>query len=116
MSKEKNTQQQVDAERKKEHTSVLEKIRRRTGLLVGIVGLALVIFILESLLGSGASIFGGNDLAYAGSINGKKIDRNEFLMRYENQLNGYRQRNQGREADEGTKAQAIESIWQQYII
>src|SRR3954469_3413355 len=89
-------------ERKKEHTSVLERIRRRTGLLVGIVGLALVIFILESLLGSGASIFGTNDLAYAGSINGKKIDRNEFANRFEMQLNNYRQRNQGREADQGT--------------
>ena len=116
MDKQKNVQQEVDQERKKEHTSVLEKIRRRTGLLVGIVGLALVIFILESLLGSGASIFGGNDLAYAGSINGKKIDRNEFIMRYENQLNNYRQRNQGREADDATKTQAIDGIWQQYII
>ena len=116
MDKQKNVQQEVDQERKKEHTSVLEKIRRRTGLLVGIVGLALVIFILESLLGSGASIFGGNDLAYAGSINGKKIDRNEFAARYENQLNNYRQRNQGREADEATKTQAIDGIWQQYII
>lgn len=116
MNKEKNVQQQVDTERKKEHTSVLEKIRRRTGLLVGIVGLALVIFILESLLGSGASIFGGNEMAYAGTINGKKIDRNEFISRYEMQLNNYRQRNQGRDIDEGTRTQAIETTWQQYIV
>ena len=116
MDKQKNVQQQVDTERKKEHVSVLEKIRRRTGLLVGIVGLALVIFILESLLGSGASIFGSNDMAYAGSINGKKIDRNEFINRYEMQMNNYRQRNQGREADQGTKNQTIEGIWQSYII
>lgn len=116
MNKQKNVQQEVDSERKKEHVSVLERIRRRTGLLVGIVGLALVIFILESLLGSGASIFGGNEMAYVGSIAGKKIERNEFLSRYEMQLNNYRQRNQGREADDATKTQAIESIWQQYII
>jgi peptidyl-prolyl cis-trans isomerase D len=116
MNKQKNVQQEVDSERKKEHVSVLERIRRRTGLLVGIVGLALVIFILESLLGSGASIFGGNEMAYIGSIGGKKIERNEFLSRYEMQLNNYRQRNQGREADDATKTQAIESIWQQYII
>src|SRR6478735_1497190 len=116
MNKQKNVQQEVDSERKKEYVSVLERIRRRTGLLVGIVGLALVIFILESLLGSGASIFGGNEMAYVGSIAGKKIERNEFLTRYEMQLNNYRQRNQGREADEATKTQAIESIWQQYVI
>jgi len=113
MSKEKNIQ---PTERKKEQTSVLEKIRRRTGLLVGIVGLALVIFILESLLGSGASIFGGDEMSYAGEINGKKVDRNEFVSRWENQLNYYRQRNQGKEADDATRSQMLETVWQQYII
>src|SRR6218665_35070 len=116
MSNEKNIQVQADADKKKEKISVLERIRRRTGLLVGIVGLALVIFILESLLGSGASIFGGNEMAYAGTIDGKKIDRNEFIQRLEGQLNNYRARNQGREADDATRSQAVESVWQQYII
>ncbi len=111
MNKEKNIQQ----ESKKEHTSVLEKIRRRTGLLVGIVGLALVIFILESLLGSGASIFGGDEMSSVGTVNGKKIDRNEFVTRMENQLASYRQR-QGREVDETVRGQVIESIYQQYVV
>lgn len=101
---------------KKESVSVLEKIRRRTGLLVGIVGLALVIFILESLLGSGASIFGNDEMSAAGYINGKKVDRNEFILRLENQLNNYRQRNQGREIDDAARSQAVETVWQQYII
>lgn len=116
MSKEKNIQQQVDAEKKKEHTSVLEKIRKRTGLLVGIVGLALMIFILESLLGSGASIFGGSEQSTLGSINGKKIDRNEFLIRLENQLNNYRQRNQKNDIDDNTRTSTIDNIWQQYVV
>lgn len=115
-SKEKNIQQEVDANRKKEHTSVLEKIRKRTGLLVGIVGLALVIFILESLLGSGASIFGSDEMSAAGHINGKKIDRNEFVNRLEGQINNYRQRNQGKEVDDQNRSQIIETIWQQYVI
>jgi peptidyl-prolyl cis-trans isomerase D len=113
MNNEKNIQ---PTERKKEHTSVLEKIRRRTGLLVGIVGLALIIFILESLLGSGASIFGGSEMSKVGTINGKKIDRNEFVTRLENYLNNYRQRNQGKDVDDATRSQALESIWQQYIV
>ena len=116
MDKQKNVQQQADAEKKKENVTILEKIRRRTGLLVTIVGVALLIFILESLLGSGASMFGGNDLAYAGTINGKKIDRNEFVAKYEMGLNNYRQRNQGSEADQGTKTQIIDNIWQSYVI
>ena len=90
-------------ETKKESTSVLEKIRRRTGLLVGIVGLALVIFILESLLSSGQSIFGGNEMASIGKINGRNIDRNEFLTKMENQLNQIRQRNQNNDIDDKTR-------------
>lgn len=114
MSNEKNIQQQVDAERKKEKTSVLEKIRRRTGLLVGIVGLALIIFILESLLGSGASIFGDNEMATVGRIDGKKIDRNEFANRVEMMVQNYRQRNQT-DVDEGIRASIIDNVWQQYV-
>ena len=45
MGKEKNVQPAAETEKKKEQISILEKIRRRTGLLVGIVGLALIIFI-----------------------------------------------------------------------
>lgn len=113
-NKEKNSPQ-ADVNAKKENFSVLEMIRRRTGLLVGIVGLALVIFILESLLGSGASIFGGDDMTTVGSINGKKIDRNEFAQRVEMQMNNYRQRNQGQEVGDEVRGQVIESIWSQYI-
>lgn len=113
MDKEKNGQK---VEPKQERVSVLEKIRRRTGLLVTIVGVALLIFILESLLGSGATLFGNDEMSVAGRINGKKIDRNEFIMKYEAQLNNYRARNGGKEADDATRTQAIEGLWQQYVV
>jgi peptidyl-prolyl cis-trans isomerase D len=112
MNKQKNPQQ----ESRKENVSVLERIRRRTGLLVGLVGLALVIFILESLLGSGASIFGNEEYTTAGYINGKKIDRNEFMNRLEGQLNNYRQRSQGRDIDEQVRSQAVDGVLQQYVV
>ncbi|MCW3076558.1 MAG: parvulin-like peptidyl-prolyl isomerase [Bacteroidetes bacterium] len=102
-------------ESKKESTSVLEKIRRRTALLVGIVGLALLIFILESLLSSGRSIFGGGDASTIGVINGKKIDRNDFLMKVENQLNVIRQSKQNNDIDDATRSQVVDYTWQQMI-
>lgn len=111
MNKQKNTPK----EKKNESISVLERIRRRTGLLVGIVGLALVIFILESLLGSGASIFGGDELTTIGYVNGKKIDRNEFIMQLENRMNQYRQRNNQEVGDE-IKAQVADNLIQQYVL
>ena len=65
--------------------SVLEKIRSKTGLLVGIVGLALVIFILESLLGSGGALFSGQDLN-VGEIAGDKIDYPAFSAKVNEQI------------------------------
>ena len=115
MSNKQKSTPEVESTSKKESTTVLEKIRRRTALLVGIVGLALVIFILESLLGSGRSIFGGDEMTSVGRINGHKIDRNDFVSRFEMQLANMRQRNQGQEADDNMRGQAIEQIWQQYI-
>lgn len=111
MSNEKN----VQPADKKERTSVLESIRRRTGLLVGIVGLALLIFILESLLSSGQSIFGGGEASTIGMINGKKIDRNDFLMKVENQLNVIRQQKQSNDIDDATRGQVVDYVWQQMV-
>ncbi len=94
--------------------NILESIRKRTGLLVGIVGLALVIFILESLLGSGSSIF-GSDMNTIAIINGKKIDRNEFYTKVETQLNMVRQNRQSNDIDEQTRRQVIDYVMQSYI-
>jgi peptidyl-prolyl cis-trans isomerase D len=112
MSKEKKLE---TTETKKESLSVLQMIRKRTGLLVGIVGLALVIFILESLLSSGRSIFGGDDNMSVGSINGRKIDRNEFAARVEQQLNQIRQQRQNNDIDDQTRGQVLDYVWNQYI-
>ncbi len=95
--------------------NILESIRKRTGLLVGIVGLALVIFILESLLGSGSSIFGGGDVSTIGVVNGKKIDRNEFYMKVENQLNLIRQQRQSNDIDDQTRKQVLDYVFNGYI-
>ncbi len=103
------------SEKDGDNMSILESIRKRTGLLVGIVGLALVIFILESLLGQGRSLFGGGDEMTVGKINGKKIDRNEFAMKFENQLNIVKQQRQSQDIDDNTRGQVIDYVWQQYV-
>lgn len=90
--------------------SVLEKIRSRTGLLVGLVGLALAIFILESLLGSGRSIFGGNDTS-VGKIAGEKIDYTEYNNKMQEQINMVMQSNPNANIDDNMRQQISESVW-----
>lgn len=94
--------------------SVLEKIRNRTGLLVGIVGLALAIFILESLLGSGRSLF-GNDNTTVGKIAGETIDYNTYSNKINEQINIIMQNNPQANIDDNLRQQISEQVWSQMV-
>lgn len=94
--------------------SVLEKIRSKTGLLVGIIGLALVIFILESLLGSGSALFGSND-TLVGEIAGEKIDYNTFNTKVDQQIVQIQQNNPQAQINDQTKEQIVNQVWQEMI-
>lgn len=59
--------------------ATLERIRRRSGLLIIVIGFAMAAFILTDLLGSGRSIFSDNNSI--GKIDGHRIDRMEFSRR-----------------------------------
>ncbi|HPQ08797.1 MAG TPA: peptidylprolyl isomerase [Bacteroidia bacterium] len=94
--------------------SVLESIRKRTGLLVGLTGLALLIFILEALLGSGRSIFTSEERT-VGVINGDKIDYLDFQNLVNQQINNIMQMNPNANIDENMKKNIIENVWTQLI-
>ncbi len=59
--------------------SVLENLRKRSGLLVGIVGLALLAFVLTGLFDS--SRFGSGGEKNVGEIAGKTIESVAFNSR-----------------------------------
>ncbi len=94
--------------------SVLEKIRSKTGLLVGIVGLALLIFVLESLLGSGGALFSSQD-RLVGVIDGDKIDATHFKTKVDEQVAQIQKANPQAQIDEKTKEQIIDQVWNQMI-
>ncbi len=94
--------------------SILESIRKRTGLLVGLTGLALLIFILEALLGSGRNIF-SSDERTVGAINGEKIDYIDFQNLINQQMNSIMQMNPNANIDDKMKKNIIENIWTQLV-
>ncbi len=94
--------------------SILESIRSKTALLVGIVGLALVIFVLESLLGSGSALFQSND-TLVGKIAGDKIDYPAFTAKVNEQLASIQKNNPNAQVDDKMKAQITDAVWNQMI-
>lgn len=94
--------------------SVLEKIRNRGGLLVGIVGVALLVFILQSALESGNVFFGGSDNV-VGEIAGKKIEYQVFDAKVK-QATENRKKNSGEATlDQATIDEIVQQVWNQAI-
>ena len=98
----------------KKFMSVLESIRKKTGLLVGLTGLALLIFILEALLESGGSIFVSEDRT-VGEIAGEKIDYIEFQKLIDQQIQSIMQMNPNVNIDENMKKSIVENVWTQLV-
>jgi peptidyl-prolyl cis-trans isomerase D len=94
--------------------SILESIRSRTGLLVGLVGLALAIFILESLLGSGSTLFGPNNTT-VGTIAGDNIDYTQYSNKVNEQIAMVMQNNPNANVDDAMRTQINEIVWNQFI-
>ncbi len=94
--------------------SILEKIRNHTGLLLGVVGGALILFIVQSALTSGTSLFGTNDNA-VGKVYGQDVLMDEFKERYDlYEKNQQNQQQQNQSPDE-LKQQIVNQAWQSIV-
>ena len=88
--------------------SVLEKIRSKTGLLIGFTGVALLIFILQSALETGSSFFGSSQRA-VGRIAGKDVDVNELSAKVNEYMANYQA--SGQMVDDQTKQMIVDQSW-----
>ena len=95
--------------------SVLESLRKRSGLLVSIVGIALLAFVLTSLFEGGSSIFGDNSDKYVGTIAGKGIDYVEFNKKVQESIENSKS-NSGKSAlGDNETDQIVQQTWNQFI-
>ena len=69
--------------------ATLERIRKRSGLLIVVIGVAMGGFVLQDLFSSGANLF--SDPNTIGTIDGEKITRQDFSIRIENLKNSNEQ-------------------------
>ncbi len=95
--------------------ATLERIRNRAGILVAaFIGLALLAFILNDLLGSGQKVFGGGNQRVA-KIDGESVS----IEDYQNQVSEYEdyaRLSSGRSSlDETTSQRIREQVWSQLI-
>ncbi len=82
--------------------AILSKIREKTYILIGIIGLALFAFIVQGAFGNGNSV----KADVVGEINGEDISREEFSARLET----YKSRNSST-----TDMQASNVVWEGFV-
>ncbi len=94
--------------------ATLERIRQRSGLLIIIIGLAMLAFILTDLLGSGSSILRGN-AGVVGKVNGRTIQIQDFSQRMEEYEAALRAQNQQQRPQNFTRKQLADGVWDQIL-
>ena len=94
--------------------SVINKIRERSGLAVGIIALSLILFIVGGdLLGGRSLLFGGNQQE-VGEISGQSVDYQEFNAKVD-ELRAQFEQQSGRAPADQDLAQIREQAWNQML-
>lgn len=87
--------------------AVIGKIRKRSGLLIGVIGVAMVLFVASDLLNSGGGSFNQRDTTI-GEINGISISYEEFEARVAQAASG--------QSISGDQLEQVrERVWNQMI-
>ena len=94
--------------------STLESLRKRSGLLVGIVGLAILAFILTDFFGGQGSMFGNSETT-VGEIAGNSIDINVFKNKVDEAENTQLRNSQKTSLTQEEKDGIVQQVWNQMI-
>lgn len=94
--------------------ATLERIRRSSGLLIIVIGMAMLAFILTDLLSSGNSFLRGNANSI-GSINGDKVDIREFNRLMEQARETYVSNTGDATFQNATEKQFADQVWNRIL-
>lgn len=91
--------------------AAIGSIRKRSGLLIIIIGVALVLFLLTDFLGK-ANFGGPTGETNVGSIKGEPISQQDFSIRVENAVQA---QSQGQAVTEAQRTQIRNRVWEQIL-
>jgi peptidyl-prolyl cis-trans isomerase D len=94
--------------------TVLGKIRQRSGLLVTVIAIALLVFILEQALESKNSFFSG-DQKSVGEVNGKNISIDDYQAQLDQAIESQKERDKKTTIDDNTVESLRGQVWNQMV-
>ena len=93
--------------------ATLGNIRNRSGLLLSVIGIAMLSFILGDFLKSTNS--GGGQGLYVGNVLGEDVLRQNFEVKVEEGIENWKNQNQQSVLNQTTIGQIRSQIWDQYV-
>ncbi len=93
--------------------ATLAKIRNRSGLLLTVIGVAMLAFILGDFMSSLGS--GGGASIYVGEVLGEDVMRQAYEVKVEEGIENWKSQNQQGVLNQTTTAQIRSQIWDQYV-
>jgi len=93
--------------------ATLGKIRNRSGLLLTVIGVAMLAFILGDFMSSLGSSGGGS--IYVGEVLGEDVMRQAYEVKVEEGIENWKSQNQQGVLNQTTTAQIRAQIWDQYV-
>ena len=93
--------------------ATLGRIRNRSGLLLAVIGIAMLAFILGDFMQSKRS--GGGGSIYVGEVLGEDVMRQAYEVKVEEGINNWKQQNPQSVLNQTTTAQIRSQIWDQYV-
>ncbi|MFD1144761.1 peptidylprolyl isomerase [Larkinella insperata] len=94
--------------------ALINKIREKSGVAVGVIAVSLILFIVGGDLLGSRSLFGGQDQT-VGEISGQKISYQEYNAKVDEARAAYEQQT-GRPATEQDQVQLRDQAWNQFIL
>lgn len=94
--------------------SIITQIRNKAGLMVAIIGLAILSFLLMDVF-SGNGIFGGPPSNTVGEIDGDEIGLMSFETRINEAVENYKINSQQDQVDDQTLSMLRENVWNELI-
>lgn len=95
--------------------ATIGKIRQRSSLLIGVIAVALLLFLLTDVLSNNQSLFGPSIETTVGSIDGKEVDARYFEQLYDRYLANAKNQRNTKELSAAERTQVNNQTWQ-YIV
>lgn len=95
--------------------AIIGRIREKSGILVGTIGAAIILFLVMDVFTGQNGLFGQKNTENIGEINGKEISAKYFQQRLDEAVENYKANTQQQKVDENTMAMLRDQVWNELL-